>query len=59
VQRTGYRCPGGRDVLMVLVADNPHAWPGGVPGSRLGDPPSSSLDATEEIWAFFKAHPKP
>jgi polyhydroxybutyrate depolymerase len=59
VQRTGYRCPTGRDVQMLLVADNPHAWPGGVAGSRLGDPPSVSLDATDEIWAFFKAHPKP
>ncbi|MGM9486632.1 extracellular catalytic domain type 1 short-chain-length polyhydroxyalkanoate depolymerase [Ideonella sp. YS5] len=59
VQRTSYRCPAGRDVQMLLVADNPHAWPGGVAGSRLGDPPSVSLDATDEIWAFFKAHPKP
>ena len=59
VQRTRYRCPAGRDVQWVLVADNPHAWPGGVPGSRLGDPPSSSLAATDEIWEFFKAHPKP
>jgi polyhydroxybutyrate depolymerase len=59
VQRTRYRCPAGRDVQWVLVADNAHAWPGGEPGSRLGDPPSRSLAATDEIWDFFKAHPKP
>jgi polyhydroxybutyrate depolymerase len=59
VQRSRYRCPAGREVQWLLVADNGHAWPGGVAGSRLGDPPSTSLDATDEIWAFFKAHPKP
>ena len=59
VQRTRYRCPTGREVQWLLVADNPHAWPGGVPGSRLGEPPSRSLDATDEIWTFFKAHPRP
>ena len=58
VQRTRYRCPAGRDVELLLVADNPHAWPGGVPGSRLGATPSTAINATDEIWAFFKAHAK-
>ncbi|HJV68656.1 alpha/beta hydrolase family esterase [Ideonella sp.] len=56
VQRARYRCPAGRDVELLLVADNPHAWPGGVPGSRLGATPSTAINATDEIWAFFKAH---
>jgi polyhydroxybutyrate depolymerase len=58
VTRWRYTCPSSRAVELVVVADNGHAWPGGKPGSRLGDPPSASLSATDEIWAFFKANPK-
>jgi len=53
-----YQCPAGRAVELALVKDNGHAWPGGQPGSRRGDMPSSSLNATDVIWEFFKAHPK-
>ncbi len=53
-----YRCPSGRAVELVLVKDNGHAWPGGQPGNRRGDIPSSVLNATDAIWEFFKAHPK-
>ncbi len=53
-----YQCPTGRDVEVHQVKDNGHAWPGGQRGSRLGDVPSRSIDATEVIWTFFKAHPK-
>jgi len=35
-----------------------HAWPGGQRGDRRGDKPSSSLNATDVIWEFFKAHTK-
>jgi polyhydroxybutyrate depolymerase len=59
VARTRYRCPGGRDVELVLIADHPHAWPGGQRGSRLAAMPSAAVNATDEIWAFFQAHPKP
>jgi polyhydroxybutyrate depolymerase len=51
-----YRCTSG-SVELLLVKDNGHAWPGGEPGSRRGDTPSTSLNATDVIWAFFKAHP--
>ena len=54
-----YRCPAGRDVALYLVKDNGHAWPGGKPGSRRGDKPSESLNATDVIWEFFKAHVNP
>ncbi|MGB5103777.1 MAG: PHB depolymerase family esterase [Steroidobacteraceae bacterium] len=59
-QRTLWRypCPSGRTVELLLVKDNGHAWPGGQPGSRRGDKPSSSLNATDVIWEFFKTHPK-
>ena len=46
-------------VEMYSVKDNGHAWPGGRSGSRRGDTPSTSLNATDIIWAFFRAHPKP
>lgn len=53
-----YRCSGGIAVELYLVNDNGHAWPGGEQGSRMGDKPSSTLDGTDVIWRFFKAHPK-
>ena len=58
VQRTRYRCPAGRDVELLVLADHPHAWPGGERGSRLGATPSTALNASDEIWGFFKRHSK-
>jgi polyhydroxybutyrate depolymerase len=55
---TQYRCPDGRDVEMYLIKDNGHAWPGGQQGSRMGDKPSTAVNGTDVIWAFFKAHAK-
>lgn len=54
-----YRCPAGRDVQLYLIKDNGHAWPGGRPGSRRADRPSSSFSGTDVIWEFFRAHAKP
>jgi polyhydroxybutyrate depolymerase len=51
-------CPSTKDVALYLVKDNGHAWPGGQPGSRRGDTPSTALNATDVIWDFFKAHSK-
>lgn len=51
-------CPGAAHVVLYLVKDNGHAWPGGQPGSRRGDTPSSALMATDVIWEFFAAHSK-
>jgi len=58
VTRWRYRCEPGRDVELLLVGDNGHAWPGGSPGSLRGDRPSRTFDATDAIWSFFKAHAK-
>ncbi len=58
LQRVDYECPAGRDVVLTVVLDGGHAWPGGERGSRLGDTPSEAMDATEEIWSFFADHPK-
>lgn len=54
-----WTCPAGRAVELLQLKDNGHAWPGGRAGSRRGDTPSTSLDATEVMWAFFRAHPRP
>lgn len=53
-----YTCPADRAVELYQLKDNGHAWPGGRPGSRRGDKPSTVIDATELMWTFFKAHPK-
>lgn len=53
-----WNCPSGRAVVLYQLKDNGHAWPGGRAGSRRGDKPSTSLDATEVMWTFFRAHPR-
>jgi polyhydroxybutyrate depolymerase len=52
-----YTCPSGHDVELIALKDNGHAWPGGEKGSRRGDKPSESLNATDAIWDFFQRHP--
>jgi polyhydroxybutyrate depolymerase len=49
-----YDCPSGRAVEWYQLSDMGHAWPGGERGSKLGDAPSMSMDATTVIWDFFK-----
>jgi polyhydroxybutyrate depolymerase len=59
VTTTLARCPSGRVVELIAVAGAGHQWPGSAgPGpvaSRLLhlDPPSTALDATATIAAFF------
>ena len=50
-----YTCAPDGAVELYLLKDNGHAWPGGQPGSRRGDTPSSALNATDVIWRFFQA----
>lgn len=54
-------CPNGRAVELITIADAGHQWPGSRPKSLLQkslgtDEPSTALDATATIWAFFAAH---
>jgi polyhydroxybutyrate depolymerase len=51
--RWRFPCPAGRRVELHQLKDNGHAWPGGERGSRLGDRPSATMNATDVIWAFF------
>ncbi len=53
---------GGRDktaVKIYAITEGGHSWPGGLRGSRLLDETSKAINATDEIWEFFKSHPKP
>lgn len=47
------------DVVVYLIAGQGHAWPGGILPRPGADPPSTEISATDEMWAFFAAHPKP
>lgn len=56
-ERHVYPCMGGAVEVLAVIGGG-HAWPGGERGSAAGDQPSKAVDATEAIWAFFKAHPR-
>ncbi len=50
--------PPGIAVHHLTLHGESHAWPGGhaYPG---GVKPTQLVNATDEVWKFFKAHPKP
>jgi polyhydroxybutyrate depolymerase len=52
-------CTDGADVELCTISDGGHQWPGGRDLGILNGLYSSDLDATDAIWAFFAAHPKP
>jgi len=51
-------CADGTAVELYKITGGGHAWPGGERMSSLLDAPSTALDATQVIWAFFANHPK-
>lgn len=58
--QTAWRnCANGADVVFHKVTGNGHAWPGGRPGWAGAAKPTSAFDATDEMWQFFAAHPRP
>lgn len=65
VTRSISTCPNGRAVELIVVADAGHQWPGASKhrdgaARILGmDQPSDALNATDEVWNFFAAHPLP
>jgi polyhydroxybutyrate depolymerase len=52
-------CAQDSTVELYTVLGGLHAWPGGEPGWLGGDEPTREFDATQVIWDFFAAHPKP
>ncbi len=65
VRTSTAQCEHGRDVVLVTIDGAGHQWPGSVPRSGslarllLVDPPSKALDATSDLWDFFRSHPAP
>ncbi|WP_232534108.1 PHB depolymerase family esterase [Plantactinospora sp. KBS50] len=65
VTRSTATCSQGRAVELITIAGAGHQWPGGEPNPPLAekllhlDPPATALNATDTIWRFFSAHPKP
>lgn len=51
-------CTDGADVVWCSIAGGGHQWPGGQTLPLLGNN-TDDLDATDAIWSFFAAHPKP
>ncbi|GAB4450501.1 MAG: hypothetical protein OHK0041_12520 [Anaerolineales bacterium] len=53
-------CSAGTSVELYKIEGGGHAWPGVEgPAWAGGDEPTQSISATETIWEFFAAHPKP
>lgn len=56
-------CADSRSVELITIADGGHGWPGSpVKAGRStagGNQPSDALNATDVMWRFFAAHPKP
>jgi len=61
VVHLSYRCPDGIGLELYAIQGQGHAWPGGKKGVRFGnvDDPTAEISATDVMWEFFKAHPKP
>lgn len=54
-------CRNKTEIRRISVVGGGHAWPGHIPEHRRFLPSvvtSEELDATDEIWKFFVAHPK-
>lgn len=52
-------CTASMSVELYTINGGGHAWPGGEAGRVDADPPTQSISASQLIWEFFAAHPKP
>lgn len=59
IHETYTDCPQGLGVELLAIQGGGHAWPGGIVFRSAGDKPSQDLVASEALWAFFEAHPRP
>jgi polyhydroxybutyrate depolymerase len=59
VTRASYiDCAGGADVMLYTVHGGGHQWFGGKPVPEwFAGPMKRSIDATSQMWTFFRAHP--
>ncbi len=61
IQHDSYlNCAGGAAVELYTIIGGKHARPGSDgPAGPNGDEPTQTISASEIIWEFFAAHPKP
>lgn len=52
-------CANSASVELYTILGGGHAWPGGEPSRPDADAPTQTVNASELIWEFFVAHPKP
>lgn len=59
VSRRSYPdCAGNADVVLYTIHGGGHTWPGGQPLPEwFAGTTSRSIDATGQMWAFFREHP--
>lgn len=51
-------CRSGAEVVLCVVKDGHHTWPGGRNPTYMGHT-TTDVEATERMWAFFERHPMP
>jgi polyhydroxybutyrate depolymerase len=52
-------CAGNVTLQYYLTKDGGHSWPGGLPGSIIGDPSSQVINANNLLWDFFQQYQLP
>jgi polyhydroxybutyrate depolymerase len=52
-------CAASSSVELYTIIGGGHAWPGGSGGWPGTDQPTQSISASQLIWEFFAAHPRP
>lgn len=52
-------CDNNVSIQCYLTKDGGHAWPGGLPGSEMGDTPSTAINANDLLWDFFQQYQLP
>ena len=52
-------CVDSTAVELYTIIGGGHAWPGGRSGWPGSDKPAQTISASQVIWDFFAAHPKP
>lgn len=57
IELRSWRCADG-DVQFYVVEGGGHTWPGADPSLGGVGPATGEINASELMWAFFKAHPK-
>ena len=51
------RCAGDATVVLYTIQGGGHSWPGGKPLPEWWvGPTSRSIDATSQMWTFFREH---